>query len=67
MEEKNHRIAYAFYSKRWAYDVDSKDKLEESSTPIVPEEFSIEMKGKIFCPLCATPLSRSPSTQIYRK
>ena len=61
MEEKKHRIAYAFYSNRWEYGVDHKDKLEEYSTPIVPEEFSNEMKGKISCPLCATPLQRSHS------
>jgi hypothetical protein len=67
MEEKRHRIAYAFYSDDWKYGVDDKDKLEEVSIPIVPEEFSSEMKGKIFCPLCATPLSRSPSRESVTK
>jgi hypothetical protein len=61
MEEKKHRIAYALYSEQWKYAVNAPILLEELSEEVVPEDFSEEMKGKIFCPLCKTPLTRSPS------
>ena len=34
--------------------------LERKGIPLTPEEFDVSMKGKIFCPICTTPLSRSP-------
>ncbi len=61
MEESSHLIAFAFYmKKKWIYGTDSRDTLEKHGTPVTPEEFNIEMKGKIFCHVCTTPLSRSP-------
>ncbi|MDO6487355.1 hypothetical protein Q4503_06560 [Colwellia sp. 6_MG-2023] len=61
MEESNHRIAYAFYSsKKWMYGISERETLEKHSTSVTPEEFDISMKGSIFCPVCTTPLSRSP-------
>jgi hypothetical protein len=66
-EEKKHRIAYAFYSETWRYKKHSPNQLEEYSSEVTPEEFSNEMRGKIFCPLCATPLYRSPSTTSITK
>lgn len=63
MEESNHRIAYALHMiKRWVYGRDERDVLERDGIPVTPEEFSLSMKGKIFCPVCTTPLSRSPDT-----
>lgn len=61
MDEKKHRIAYAYYSETWEYKKSSPSVLEKQSEVVVPEEFSEEMKGNIFCPLCFTPLTRSPS------
>ncbi|OUL56620.1 hypothetical protein [Pseudoalteromonas ulvae] len=61
MEESNHRIAYALYmKKKWVYGKDEKNVLESKGIPVTPEEFDLSMKGKIFCPVCTTPLSRSP-------
>ena len=61
MEESNHRIAYALHMERkWVYGKDDKDVLERKGIPVTPEEFDLSMKGKIFCPICTTPLSRSP-------
>lgn len=67
MEEKKHRIVFAFYSEKWVYKKDNSKLLEEYSIEVVPEEFTKEMKKKIFCPLCATPLSRSPSITSVSK
>lgn len=61
MEGANHRIAFALYFKeKWNYGEDDEEILEKYGIPTTPEEFSINMKGKIYCPKCKTPLSRSP-------
>lgn len=61
MEESNHRIAYALHMKnKWVYGRDYKEVLEQKGIPVTPEEFEPSMKGMIFCPVCTTPLSRSP-------
>lgn len=60
MEEKKHRIAYAFFSDSWVYGKSDPELLEKQSAIVIPEEFTEEMKGKAFCPICKTPLTRSP-------
>lgn len=60
MKEKKYRIVYAFYSESWIYGKSDPKLLDQQSTEITPEEFIEEMRGKIFCPLCKTPLTRSP-------
>ena len=61
MDESNHRIAYALHMKRkWVYGKDDKELLEIKGIPVTPEEFDLSMKGRVFCPICTTPLSRSP-------
>ena len=61
MQESNHRIAYALHiKKKWVYGKDDKDVLDKKGIPVTPEEFEVSMKGQIFCPICNTPLSRSP-------
>lgn len=67
MEDKKHRIAYGYYSEKWVYKTHPKELLEEYSIEVVPEEFTEEMKGKIYCPICSTPLSRSPSISSVSK
>ena len=47
--------------RKWVYGKDDKDVLEKKGIPVTPEEFDLSMKGKIFCPICTTPLSRSPN------
>ncbi|TOD28809.1 hypothetical protein CGJ66_24360 [Vibrio parahaemolyticus] len=61
--EKNrkHRILFAYHSKTWRYGHNDKEQLESMSERVIPEEYEPEMQGKIFCPRCATPLSRTPS------
>jgi hypothetical protein len=61
MEEINHRIAYALHMEsKWQYGKDNRITLEEKGLDVTPEDFDNSMKGKIFCPVCSTPLSRSP-------
>ncbi|GAA78055.1 MULTISPECIES: hypothetical protein [unclassified Pseudoalteromonas] len=61
MESKKHSILYAFFSNCWRYGKNSKDELDKLSIEVIPEAFSEEMQNKIFCPICATPLSRTPA------
>lgn len=62
MEKSNHRITYAFYmSDNWVYGESDKGLLAQKGISITPEEYEFLMKGKIFCPVCNTPLSRSPN------
>lgn len=61
MEGKAHRIIYGYYSVKWRYGVNSIEQLKGMSEEVIPEEFNSTMQGKIFCPRCATPLSRTPS------
>lgn len=61
MEESNHRIAYALYfDGKWKYGKDDPEILDFYGVRTTPEEYTPDMKGKIFCPRCRTPLSRSP-------
>jgi hypothetical protein len=61
MENKQHRIIYALYSKLWKYGEGDKATLEKVSVEVTPEEFTEEMQRSIYCPLCTTPLSRTPA------
>ena len=60
MDEKQHRIAFAYFLKEWKFQRDSKEYLELNGEKITPEEYRPEMKNSIFCPKCNTPLSRTP-------
>jgi hypothetical protein len=53
-------ILFAYHSKDWKYG-DDKNDLKGSSNEITASEYEADMKGRIFCPLCATPIFRSPS------
>lgn len=63
-EENNHRIIYAYYSASWVYKKNGKEELKTSAEVVMPEDFTQAMKGKIFCPLCFTPLHRSPDVSV---
>jgi hypothetical protein len=60
MDEKQHRIAFAYFLEDWKFQPDSKDYLELNGEKITPEEYRPEMKNAVFCPECSTPLSRTP-------
>ena len=67
MEKNQHRIIYAYYSKIWKYRENDKKELERLSIEVIPEEFTEEMQRKIYCPICATPLSRTPALKNISK
>lgn len=59
MKKNNNRIAYALYLKGWNFDGGNRADLEKSQK-VIPSEYSEEMDGHIFCPVCFTKLSKSP-------
>jgi hypothetical protein len=66
MDEKQHRIAFAYFLENWTFPTDSNDSLKENGEKITPEEYRSEMKGSVFCPECSTPLSRAPeSAEVF--
>lgn len=60
MDEKQHRIAFAYFLEDWKFQRDSKEYLDTHGEKITPQEYRSEMKNAIFCPECGTPLSRTP-------
>ncbi|WP_373989916.1 hypothetical protein [Duganella sp. BuS-21] len=60
MDEKQHRIAFAYFLENWTFSKDSSDYLRANGEKITPEEYRSDMKGSVFCPECSTPLSRAP-------
>ncbi|EKO3483264.1 hypothetical protein M0358_003377 [Vibrio fluvialis] len=61
MGPRKHRIVYAFYSENWFYGKGDLEKLKSCAEEVLPEAYKVEMKDKLFCPLCGTPLIRIPS------
>ncbi|PME09153.1 hypothetical protein BCV44_04625 [Vibrio cyclitrophicus] len=61
MEQRVHRIVFGYYSETWLYQVNTKEQLKPMSLAVTPEEFSQEMRRKVYCPECATPLTRTPA------
>lgn len=55
-----NNIKTALYLKGWDYDSQDKVTLKTQARTILVTEFDISMKEHIFCPVCATPISRTP-------
>lgn len=53
-------MEYAWFNAEWEYDKSNIGELRAYHQSITVEEFMPEMEGQVFCPLCFTPLSRSP-------
>ncbi|UCZ75345.1 hypothetical protein LHK94_20545 [Dickeya zeae] len=62
-DESTFRIKFAFYHSNWEFDRDSVPELKANGKRVLPSEFTIEMRHHIFCPECATPLSRRPQNK----
>lgn len=62
MKKENNRIKFAFYLEGWTYADGAKDELVKSGK-VTSSEYSDEMSGSIFCPVCFTNLSRSPKNK----
>ncbi|MDM1546156.1 hypothetical protein HX037_09775 [Ignatzschineria indica] len=55
-----NNIKTALYLRDWDYDSQDKRALKQHARTILVTEFDISMKGHIFCPVCTTPISRTP-------
>ncbi|QJQ93954.1 MULTISPECIES: hypothetical protein [Halomonadaceae] len=60
-----NQIEHAWYSPTWEYDENDYQSLIENHIVISIEQYSSEMHGFLFCPLCHTPLSKSPSEKMH--
>lgn len=63
--EENNRIKFAYLLKGWSFPGGNKTLLQETAQKIPPTDYSIEMKGSLFCPECSAPLFRSPEGKAY--
>lgn len=61
MEQRMHRIVFGYYSQTWKYQKNTKEQLSAMSIEVSPEEYSKEMRRRVYCPMCATPLTRTPA------
>lgn len=66
MQETN-KIKFALYLKGWSFQNGDKNQLRKMAQKISPLEFISEMKGRLFCPECTSPLFRSPEEKNYAK
>lgn len=64
MEDAN-KIKFALYLQDWNFFTGEKALLKRHARRIPPLDFSIEMKGALFCPECSAPLFRSPESRDY--
>ncbi|EML0312893.1 hypothetical protein V3H46_03320 [Vibrio parahaemolyticus] len=60
MEQLHRRIAHALYLDGWQYEGGSRATLLKDAERIQPLEYTKEMKGALFCPMCFTNLNRVP-------
>ncbi len=58
MQKNNRRIPYALFTKDWEFGQGGNNIL--TGHQVTPEEYQLEMKHSLFCPICTTPLSRVP-------
>lgn len=65
MEGINRRIKFAYYLDLWEYEDGDKVYLKNNSTMITPSEFTLNMDGNIFCPVCFTNLTRVPKDKDH--
>lgn len=57
---ENNRIKYAFFSSSWAYEDGSPTELRISAKSVLASDYAPHMAGYLFCPVCYTPLFRTP-------
>ncbi len=60
MEQSHRRITHALYLDGWQYEGGSRAVLLKDAEKIQPLEYTKEMKGSLFCPMCFTNLNRVP-------
>lgn len=60
---ETNRIKFALMSTTWTYEQDDPAGLRAKSTRVLPSEYAPHMAGHLFCPVCFTPLSRTPKVK----
>ena len=64
MDDTN-KIKFARFLAGWNYQKGDKQYLCKNAAIITPKEYSINMKGSLFCPECSAPVFRSPEDKDY--
>ena len=58
--DPNKRLKYALYLEGWTFEQGDRSRLDRDGSIVMPLEYTKEMEGNIFCPACATNLTRVP-------
>lgn len=61
----DNRIRYALFLAGWNYKGGNYALLQQQGKLVIPSEYSQEMYGEIFCPICFTNLTRSPKEKPF--
>ena len=65
MSELQRRMVYAYYLKDWEFDGGNRATLLKDASRIKPDEYEIDMKGQLFCPMCFTNVIRVPQDKDH--
>jgi len=57
------RIHYAYFLEGWSRETGSRQFLKANARKVFPSEFTLEMKGSLFCPECMSTLNRRPESE----
>ena len=57
------RIHYAYFLRGWSRDKGTRRELMSAARKVVSTDFSIDMKGSLFCPECVSTLNRRPEEE----
>lgn len=63
--DPNQRIKFAYRLDGWSYNDGDSSLLREEAERIPPSEYTADMEGNIFCPVCYTNLIRTPKDKGY--
>ena len=65
MDEANRRIKFAYHLAGWMFEGGDKTYLKREANSISPSEYTADMDGNIFCPVCFTNLNRVPKDKDH--
>jgi hypothetical protein len=64
MEDTN-RIKFALHLGNWNYETGDKKYLHQHAVKVTTTEYTLDMRGNIYCPECCVGLFRSPEDKEY--
>lgn len=56
----NSEVKFAFYLEGWSFEEGNKDYLLKKGKKVTTKEYTKDMAGSIFCPICRTNLTKTP-------